>query len=170
MDGNTNPPTLLSIPPNLLPNGMTFVNWTPQNATLFFKVYDDAFHERPGFPGWSEETWRQAFTGHGEFRDDLSLLILHGREPVAYALCAVEAAESDEGWILQMGVRPAWRRRGLASALLSEVMRSFQAEGLPYAWLSVNVYNPQATRVYQRLGFVCAKRYTSFRKTIGERQ
>jgi mycothiol synthase len=159
-----------SIPPNLLPDGMSFVHWTPQNATLFFKVYDDAFRERPGFPAWSEQTWRRAFTEHGEFRDDLSHLILDGREPVAYALCAVVVVESDEGWILQMGVRPAWRKRGLASALLSEVMRSFQAEGLPYAWLSVNVDNPQAKRVYQRLGFVCAKRYTSFRKTIGARQ
>lgn len=63
--------------------------------------------------------------------------------PIGYALCAVEGNTS--GHIVQMGVRPLWRRRGLAGMLLAEAMRRFRAEGLRYATLEVNVNNPQAT-------------------------
>lgn len=151
------------VPTNALPSGMTFFNWSPQNAGLFFKVYEEAFRDRPGFPGWNEETWRHALTGQNEFRADLSLLATEGNEPVAFAVCAVE---SDEGWIVQIGVRPAWRKRGLAGVVLSELLRRFKTEGLHYALLEVSIDNPQAASVYQRLGFVHTKRFTSFQKRI----
>ncbi|NLE76772.1 MAG: hypothetical protein GX605_08475 [Chloroflexi bacterium] len=60
---------------------------------------------------WDRAAW-QAFFAQGEsFRPALSLLLRDGPEPVAYAVCDVEGAE---GQVVQMGVRPAWRRRGLA--------------------------------------------------------
>jgi mycothiol synthase len=155
------------IPGNPVPEGMMFAVWTEEDAHLFFLAYDDAFRDRPGFPGWTEEVWRKAFTGHDSFRSDLSLLLLDGEEPAGYAVCAVEEGE---GWIAQIGVRPAWRRRGLAGALLSEVMRRFRAKGFSEAVLGVNVNNPRALSVYLRLGFVRAKRYTSYRKTVGRRE
>lgn len=158
------------IEPNLLPDDLSFVEWTPERAPLFFQVYTQAFRERPGFPGWPEEVWRKNLTGHSEFRSDLSLLILHENEGVGYALCAVEGSEATTGHIIQMGVVPAWRNRGLGGALLSETMRRFLAEGLQYATLEVNTNNPQATRVYERLGFVRSKRYASYRKTIDPHQ
>lgn len=154
------------VPPIPMPNNMLSDSWSKQNAHQFFEVYEDAFRERSGFPGWSEEAWRRAFTENAEFRADLSLLIKELTVPVAYAVCAVESQRSDEGWVAQIGVRPAWRKRGLASALLSELMRRFRGEGLRYALLEVNVDNPQAASVYRRLGFVRTKRHTSFRKTL----
>jgi ribosomal protein S18 acetylase RimI-like enzyme len=159
------------IPANPLPAGMTFVTWTAQRAGSFFKVYDDAFSTRPGAPGWTEEIWRHNLTDDSDFKSDLSLLILDGAEPVGFAICHVETPENDqprgEGWIIQMGVRPAWRHRGLAGALLSEIMRRFVSEELTVAMLDVNVNNPQAARVYRRLGFERSKRYTSFQKWSG---
>jgi ribosomal protein S18 acetylase RimI-like enzyme len=152
-----------SIPASPLPEGMTFVPWTEENTGEFFRAYQDAFSTRPGFPGWTEEVWRRAFTGGDDFRADLSLLLLDGAEPVGYAVCAVEG---EEGWIVQVGVRPAWRRRGLAGALLSETMRRFQREGLRAAMLDVNVNNPRAMSVYRRLGFERLWRCTSHRKTV----
>jgi mycothiol synthase len=153
-----------------LPEGLSAVTWSPQRATQFFEVYQDAFRERPGFPNWDEETWRQTFTGRAGFRPDLSLLLLQDAEAVAYALCHVEAESAEDqagvGWIVQMGVRPAWRRRGLASALLHEVMRRFQAEGLRWAALEVNIDNYRALRLYQRLGFERRRRRTVYKKTL----
>ena len=99
------------------------------------------------------------------------MLILDGAEPVGFAICYVETPENDqptgEGWIVQMGVRPAWRHRGLAGALLSEIMRRFVSEGLTFARLDVNVNNPQAASLYRRLGFERTKRYTSYQKKVG---
>ncbi len=156
------------VPVAELPAGMTLVSWSPQRAGLFFQTYRDAFRERPRFPDWSEETWRQNFTGGAGFRPDLSLLLLEDAEPVGFAICYVEmevASEpTSEGWIVQMGVRPAWRNHGLGGALLCEVLRRFQANGLARAALEVNMDNHRARRLYQRLGFKRWTRWTSYQK------
>lgn len=156
------------IPVLELPRGMTLVSWTPERAALFFDVYQDAFRERPGFPSWTEDVWRHNFAEGADFRADLSLLLLDGAEPTGFAICHVESDEEQgsgsKGWIAQMGVRPAWRKRGLGSALLCEAMRRFRSKGLRWAALDVNTDNPKARRLYQRLGFERLKTYTSFQK------
>jgi mycothiol synthase len=158
------------VPVTELPQGMAVVTWSPQRATQFFDVYQDAFRERPRFPNWSEDTWRLNFTGGAGFRPDLSLLLLQGPEPVGFALCHVEAEGAEDpasvGWIVQMGVRPAWRKRGLGTTLLHEEMRRFQAEGLSWAALEVNIDNYRALRLYQRLGFERRRRRTVYKKTV----
>ena len=161
------------VPITDLPEGMIPVTWSPQRATQFFDVYQDAFRERPGFPHWSEEVWRHNFTGHPGFRPDLSILLLHAAEAVGFAICHVEMEGAKDpagvGWIVQMGVRTAWRRRGLGSALLNEVMHRFQADGLASAALEVNINNRRAMRLYERLGFERCRRRTSFQKVARER-
>lgn len=153
-----------------LPSGMTFVTWTPQRAGQFFRAYEDAFRERPRFPGWSQEVWCHNLTEDAGFRADLSLLVLEGREPVGFAICHVEIEGDEksgsEGWIAQFGVRPVWRNQGLGSALLAEVMQTLKAKGLSYAMLCVNVNNPEAFRLYGRLGFERYRRRTSFQKRV----
>jgi mycothiol synthase len=157
-----------AVPPVDLPAGYTLASWSPQRAGLFFEAYRDAFREGPRFPHWSEEVWRHNFTGGDGFRPDLSLLLLEEAEPVGFALCYVEtevASEpASEGWVVQMGVRPAWRRRGLGGALLCEVLHKFQGEGLARAVLEVNVDNHRARRLYERLGFERRRRRTSYQK------
>lgn len=151
------------LPDLVLPPGFRLEPWTPETAPVFYQVYVDAFSTRPGFPKWSEQTWRTAFATDPSFRPDLTMLLWRGDEPAGYALCDVEG---EEGWIPQIGVRPAWRKQGLAAALLVEAMRRFRDAGLPVAVLNVNVNNPEAASVYQRLGFVVSSRYTSYRKTL----
>jgi mycothiol synthase len=151
----------------LLP-GLTTVGWSPERAGQFFGVYEEAFGDRPRFPHWSEETWRHNLTDYPDFRPDLSLLVLDGAEGVAFAICHVEEEGSRQpggiGYIDQMGARPAWRRRGLGSALLCELMRRFRAEGLARAALSVDVNNHPAQGLYQRLGFGWRRKRTSYQK------
>ena len=161
-----------AVPVTDLPEGMAVVTWSPQRAALFFDVYQDAFRERPGFPNWSEDTWRHNFSGGTGFRPDLSLLLQRGTEAVGFAICHVETEGAEEragvGWIVQMGVRPAWRRRGLGRALLCEVVRGFQADGLGSAALEVNIDNHRAVRLYELLGFERCRRRTSFQKVARE--
>ena len=158
------------VPVTELPEDMAVVTWSPQHANQFFDVYQDAFRERPGFPNWSEDTWRLNFTGGAGFRPDLSLLLQQGTEAVGFAICHVETEGAQDragvGWIVQMGVRPAWRKRGLGSALLNEVMHRFQAEGLGWAALEVNMDNYRALRLYRRLGFEFRRRRTSYQKVV----
>jgi mycothiol synthase len=156
------------VPVTKLPKGTAVVNWSSQTAPSFFNVYQEAFRERPGFPGWSEAVWRRNFAAGATFRPDLSILLLQGSEPVGFAVCHVETEEAQtaEGlsWIAQMGIRPSWRRQGLGAALLCEVMRRFRGDGLRWAGLEVNVDNGNALRLYRRVGFERLRTRSSYQK------
>jgi mycothiol synthase len=156
------------LPARQLPTGVTTVSWSPKRAGQFFEVYEGAFGDRPRFPHWSEETWRHNLTDYADFRPDLSLLLVNEAEGVGFAICHVEEEGGQEpggtGHVDQMGVRPAWRRQGLGSTLLGELMRKFRAEGLAWASLSVDVNNHPAKGLYQRLGFEWRRRRTSYQK------
>jgi len=58
------------------------------------------------------------------------------------------------GYTELLGVRRAWRGRGLAVALLEAAMRSFRADGIEYAELDVDTANPSGAHgLYARLGY-----------------
>ncbi|MGH2634176.1 MAG: GNAT family N-acetyltransferase [Tepidiformaceae bacterium] len=143
---------------------MSLQSWSEETAPEFFRVYSEAFRDRPGFPGWDETSWRSAFASGPGFRGDLSLLLRSGRVPVAYAVCDV--ADDATGRILQMGVSPTWRSRGVAGRLIGVVLGRLQDEGLSTAVLSVNANNPWARRVYERAGFRAVAQYQSYRKAL----
>jgi ribosomal protein S18 acetylase RimI-like enzyme len=59
----------------------------------------------------------------------------------------------DWGWIGSIGVRPAWRGRGLGLALLYESFKRFRRTGEMTVALGVDAENPTgATRFYERVG------------------
>ena len=135
------------LPGALLPSGIEFATWVPALASQFFAVYQAAFRERPGYPDWSQKEWIAWVEPDDEaFLPTLSLLARHDDLLVGCILCCDE-------WIIQIGVRPEWRGRGIGSALVNEVLRRFQATGSDYVLLHVNVDNPRAARVYARSGF-----------------
>lgn len=60
-----------------------------------------------------------------------------------------------DGWTDRLGVRPAWRRRGIARALLTASMRSYAYAGLDAAGLGVDTEQPTgAYGLYAAMGFV----------------
>ncbi len=52
-----------------------------------------------------------------------------------------------------MGVRPAWRGKGMGGGILARAMASFTRVGLSESALEVATNNPAARRLYERLGF-----------------
>lgn len=58
------------------------------------------------------------------------------------------------GYTDLLGVRPAWRGRGIAVALLTAAMQAFRADGMAYANLGVDTANPSGAHgLYARLGY-----------------
>ena len=57
----------------------------------------------------------------------------------------------DEGYITNVAVLPAFRRRGVAECLLGELVR--QAEGLSFLTLEVRASNRPAAALYEKMGF-----------------
>jgi ribosomal protein S18 acetylase RimI-like enzyme len=110
------------------------------------------------------EEWIGYWGGDDDYRPDLSRVAVDGGgEGAGFLLCDMDAA-GGEGWVTKLGVRPRWRGRGLAAALLSRTLHDLRSEGLCYATLEVGADNPTARRVYERLGFRVAGRRTLYAK------
>jgi len=121
--------------------------WSASVAGRFFAVYEAAFRDRPGFPGWSAAEWVGWISDEEDFRADWTLLASVGGADVGFI------AGAGGGWIVQVGVVPAARRQAVASTLINEVLRRMLADGQTRAMLNVNVNNPGAIAAYQRVGF-----------------
>ncbi|MCW6010100.1 GNAT family N-acetyltransferase [Micromonospora sp. CPCC 205371] len=145
------------LPTASLPAGVEVITWAPETVARFFAVHEAAFRERPGFPGWPAERWVAWTAGDDEFRPDWSLLATDpgGGVDLGFVTCSV-------GWIVQVGVRPEARGRGIAAALVVEALRRMRVDGATAALLDVNVNNPGAARVYARLGFSVVGRRARF--------
>jgi mycothiol synthase len=73
------------------------------------------------------------------------------------------------GYIATVGTHPAHRRRGLARAGLTEVLRRLREAGATSAYLGVDAQNAhRAFALYEDLGFRKAAGSTAWRKPLGD--
>lgn len=101
--------------------------------------------------------WRVAWDGH-----EVAGSVLNFIFPEENAKLGVE-----RGWLAHISVRRAWRRRGLAGALIAASLHELQARGLDEAALGVDAENPSgALRLYESFGFRRHKMGISFRKPL----
>ncbi len=152
----------LPLPDRLFPSGVTITDWDPALADQFFQAYDAAFRERPGFPGYAAAEWVDSWMTD-RFKPEWSMLARADDEPLGLLMAT---ANPPHGFIMQVGVIPAQRRRGLATALMVETIRRMQAAGAASVQLVVNVNNPEAIQTYIRLGFVTIGRRARYERTV----
>jgi ribosomal protein S18 acetylase RimI-like enzyme len=142
------------------------------DARALHAAHEEAFSDHWGYEKEDFDEWKQFALDTGGFRPDLTLLVHAGEELAAYSLNRVMAEDNlrngtNEARIGQLGTRRAWRKRGLASALLCESMRRFKAAGFDTATLGVDAENPTgALGLYERLGFGVRKRIIVFAKQL----
>lgn len=150
-----------------LPAGLQWARWTADLDAPMMDAFNAAFADNWGVPRMSAETWRDAFTGVPQFRGDLTYAALDQGRIVGFCVNWVGGADGQEGWVEAIGVVPAWRGRGVASALLAHSLRLFQAEGLARAGLDVDAENPSgAVRLYQKHGFDIARETIHYGKWL----
>ena len=148
----TRPLPQVSSPPEV-----SYLTWNTQNIPAFFSAYEAAFRERPGFPGWSEEEWRDRVAGDPAFRPDLSLVALIHGQAAGFVTNEEESDNPGRGYLSQVGVHPQWRGQGLGSILVMRSLQAWQEARKEEVILHVNVNNPGAIRLYEQLGFVPVK-------------
>ena len=59
----------------------------------------------------------------------------------------------EEAWVFDLTVLPRFRRRGVATALMAAAEAMMKSRGMRYFGLQVMGHNPQAQKLYSRLGF-----------------
>jgi ribosomal protein S18 acetylase RimI-like enzyme len=126
------------------PRGARVVEWSPDAADASFAVYEAAFRDSPRFPGWTQTEWTAWLTGDSDFVPEASLCVLMDGVPAGFVVCS-------KGWIDQVGVVPARRRLGLASALVTEAAARMGGAGASVARLHVNTNNAGALAAYRAL-------------------
>ncbi len=103
------------------------------------------------------DRWVPWMTGDPGFDPGVWFLAEAGAELCGACLCWAE------GWVKDVGVRPAWRGRGLGEALLREAFGEFHRRGLATVGLKVDSDNPTgAVRLYERVGMLPDRRYVMF--------
>jgi mycothiol synthase len=156
-----------------IPAPVATESWTPANADAFFAAYDAAFstRRRPGAPPPDRAEWIADYADDPDFRPDLSLLARAGDGPpvgfIAAGVLPIADLGQTVGWISQVGSDPAWRGRGVGAALIVAVLAAFQQEGVAAIGLHVNVDNPGAIQLYERLGFRQVGLRAKYSKTLG---
>ncbi|MFD6529979.1 GNAT family N-acetyltransferase [Streptomyces sp. NPDC060184] len=80
--------------------------------------------------------------------------------PAAIGRCVVDGRWAGFGAI---EVNPDYRRRGLATTVMTALARTALAEGASAAWLQVEEDNAGAIALYDRMGFATHHRYHHFR-------
>ena len=160
------------IPERPLPEGLTLRRFTPEMSQPLLAAFNESFRDHWNFEPVSAEDWEMFFLKRSSFRPDLTFLAMDGDEVAGFSFNTISPEENarnalSEGWVAELGTRRSWRKRGVASALLCETMRAFQAEGLDYTTLGVDTQNPSgALGLYEGLGFAPVKRFIAFAKAV----
>ncbi len=139
-------------------DGLRVVPWTPELDDAVRLAHNEAFADHWGSEPQTPETWR---FGASTFAPGWSRAVVDDAtgEVAGYAM----SSRPERDWALagrtygyteRLGVRRAWRGRGLAVALLADVMAAMRADGMQDAGLDVDTANPSgAHTLYASLGY-----------------
>ena len=75
--------------------------------------------------------------------------------------------EEGVGFVAILAVDPEYQRRGIGTVLLRRAFASFAAAGLREAQLMVASDNPQALRVYERVGMTVQLQFDIYERASG---
>lgn len=145
------------LPAVTLPDDVRVEPWSSERDEAVRLAHNEAFTDHWGSEPRTPAEWAR----HGpHFVPGWSFVALTGADEVAgYAMSARYEADwpvvgYSSGCTDLLGVRRAWRGRGVGAALLAASMAAFRADGMEYAILGVDTDNPSgAHHLYARLGY-----------------
>lgn len=142
----------------------TFVPGQDERAT--FETVEDAFRDIRGRPEGDFERWL-AFTENERRQPNLWYLAEDAQSGELVGTCLARIVPGAGGWVGGVGVRRAWRRHGLALALLRAAFGEFYRRGVHDVELSVDAGSPTgAPRLYTRAGMSVAQSISLYRKEM----
>jgi len=164
-------PLAQPIPDLPLPDGLEVRPITTDMVRQVWQADIEAFRDHWGGFDDSEESF-QGWLERPSFDPSLWVVAFDGDEVCGASINAIEQDENEalgvkRGWLHSVFTRRAWRRRGLASALVARSLAVLKERGMDTGILGVDADNPTgALGVYERVGFVVAERSTAWRKSL----
>lgn len=150
-----------------LPAGLVVDELRDDEYRAFYDALNEAFadhwewHPKP-FDEWFEHR-------EGQHRDDHGPIWLVVRDGDEFAaVTRNDASVAGGGYVGAIGVRPAWRGKGLAKALLQRTFAEFWRRGTTRVALDVDSENETgAVRLYGRVGMHVEACGVVFERTVG---
>lgn len=137
--------------PVAIPDGIELTAFRREDARAFHAAMNEAFEKEWGFVALPFEEWERTRLGAPETDTSLWFVARDHDEIAGAVRCDPE--KYGGGWIGMIGVRSAWRKRGIGLALLQHAFAEFYRRGEPHVGLGVDAENPTgATRLYEKAG------------------
>ncbi len=140
--------------------GFEIVPWAEEHDEPSRLVYNAAFADHWGSTPMDADQWQKQVISSPGFRRDYSFVALGGGEVVGYSACEEypedwDAAGRSEAWIGGLGVVREWRKRGIATALLTHSMQAMREGDIEAAMIGVDSDSPSgAQHLYRDVGFI----------------
>jgi mycothiol synthase len=147
-------------PPAEWPMGIVCRPFHDEDERPAHALVQDGFSELWNHQRIPFEQWIESRRGRGRVEDSTWLVAEAGGD-LAGALLAFDS------WILELAVAPAWRRRGVALALLRQCFAELRRKGQKGAGLEVEAENPTgAVRLYERAGMRQTRSYNIYERAL----
>ncbi len=147
-------PTLTDIATVPLPDGLDVRPVTPEDERRVWDASAEAFQDERGEAPWTDEDWA-SFVADPHRDPGLWAIAFAGDDVAGGVYGRIDPEENShhgvqQGLIAGVWTRRPYRRRGLARALLGQVLVLLRDRGMTSAYLGVDGLNPnQALDLYQ---------------------
>jgi mycothiol synthase len=137
------------------------------DARAIYLADDEAFRDHWGYFEVSFDKWLHWMQASA-YDPTLWFVAYDGDEVAGYLLGKTEEGGDPKlGWVEVLGVRRAWRRRGLALALLLHAFGEFRRRGYERVGLGVDGANlTGAVRLYEKAGMQRVRQFEVFEKQL----
>jgi mycothiol synthase len=166
-------PDLENIPDSPMPERLEVRPVFPENYRQIWDAANEASRDEWGFVERSEEDY-QAWLIDTTFQPDLWQVAwdIASNQVAGQVRTYIDHEQNQlykrqRGWTEFISVRPPWRRRGLARALIARSLQAQKEAGMKESALGVDSESLSgAMRIYEECGFRAVKRTTVFRKAL----
>jgi mycothiol synthase len=152
--------------PPAWPEGIAVRTLREGEEHAIFEAASESFSDHWDYHPMAFDEWRSFFVESSAFDPTLWFVAEEDGEIAGFAICRWER-RPNTSHVAVLGVRRAWRRRGLGTALLLHAFAEFRRRGRAKADLGVDAENlTGAVRLYERAGMRVATRFDAYEKRL----
>ncbi len=135
-----------------------------EHATAVWQARNEAFRNNWGSYQLTFAEFSYYTLDDAEYDPALWVVIWAGNEVAGFS---INQYRMGIGWIHMLGVRPAWRTKGLGLALLHQSFGESYQRGTKTIGLAVDAFNATgATRLYQKAGMSTVSEFVTIEKEL----
>lgn len=142
-----------------------FVRGQDEQAT--YQADEEASQDKGYHKPFDYETWSKRMGIDRERFDPTLWFLACEGDQIAGVVLNIHNSQSNSGWIDHLGVRAAWRKRGIGKALLLHSFGEFYRRGVRCIKLSVDSQSmTHAPHLYESVGMQTIQQYHIYKKDL----